>query len=183
MASRDTKAWSASSEMISISDIRDMQTKPTMRYCCTAVATGFTNSGSRSLTKIAANCFQYILQWTRSVSRWVLTSTANGLYQGIYHFHNQIVREGQNSLYFFPFSKLSWFLQTSITLRGLPWGSDGKESASNAADPGWIPEWGRSPGERNGNPFQYSCLEKPMDRRAWQATVHGVGMSWTQLSD
>ena len=46
-----------------------------------------------------------------------------------------------------------------------------------------IPGLGRSPGEGNGNPLQYSCLEKPMDRGAWQATVHGVAKSRTQLSN
>ena len=51
-------------------------------------------------------------------------------------------------------------------------GSDGKESACNAGDPGSIPELGRSPVERNGNPLWYFCPEKPMDRGAWQATVH-----------
>ena len=49
-----------------------------------------------------------------------------------------------------------------------------KESACSAGDPGLIPGSGRSPGEENGNPLQYSYLEKPMDRGAWQATVHGV---------
>ena len=49
-----------------------------------------------------------------------------------------------------------------------------KMSACNAGDPGLIPGSGRSPGEGNGNPLQYSCLENPMDRGAWQATVHGV---------
>ena len=53
-----------------------------------------------------------------------------------------------------------------------PGGSDGEESSCNAGDPGSIPESGRSPGECNGNPPQYSCLENPMDRGAWQATVH-----------
>ena len=48
----------------------------------------------------------------------------------------------------------------------------GKASAYNAGDPGSIPGLGRSPGEENGNPLQYSCLENPMDREAWQATVH-----------
>ena len=48
---------------------------------------------------------------------------------------------------------------------------------------GSIPGPGRSPGEGNGNPLQYSCLENPMDRGAWQATVHGVAKSQTQLSD
>ena len=45
-----------------------------------------------------------------------------------------------------------------------------------------IPGLGRSPGEGNGNPLQYSCLGNPMDRRAWQTTVHAVTASWTQLS-
>ena len=49
-----------------------------------------------------------------------------------------------------------------------------KESACNAGEIGWIPGSGRSPGEGNGNPLQYSYLENPMDRRAWWATVHGV---------
>ena len=49
---------------------------------------------------------------------------------------------------------------------GFPGGSDGKASARNAGDPGLIPGSGRSPGERNGNPLQHSCLENPMDGRA-----------------
>ena len=57
---------------------------------------------------------------------------------------------------------------------GFPGGSAGKESACSAGDPGLIPGWGRSPGERNGNPLQYPCLENPMDRKSWWATVHGV---------
>ena len=64
-----------------------------------------------------------------------------------------------------------------------PGGSDGKASAYSAGDPGSIPGSGRSPGEGNGNPLQYSCLKNPMDGRAWQATVHGVAKSWTRLSD
>ena len=56
---------------------------------------------------------------------------------------------------------------------GFPGGSEGKESACNAGDPGLIPGFGTSPGEGNGNLLQYSCLY-PMDRGAWQATVHGV---------
>ena len=50
---------------------------------------------------------------------------------------------------------------------GLPDGSDGKASAYNTGDPGLIPGLGRSPGEGNGNPLQYSCLEKPRDGEAW----------------
>ena len=56
-------------------------------------------------------------------------------------------------------------------------------SARDAGDMGSIPESGRSPEEGNGNPLQYSCLENPMDRRAWRATVHEVPKSQTQLSD
>ena len=60
-----------------------------------------------------------------------------------------------------------------------PGGSEVKASACSAGDPGLIPESERSPGEGNGNPLQYSCLEKPMDREAWWATVRGVAKSWT----
>ena len=55
--------------------------------------------------------------------------------------------------------------------------------AGDARDKGLIPGSGRSPGEGNGNPLQYSCLENPMDRGAWWATVHGVMKSGTGLSD
>ena len=58
------------------------------------------------------------------------------------------------------------FLQGSKMI-DFPGGSDGKASVYNAGDPGSVPGWGRSPGERNGNPLQYSCLENPMDRDAW----------------
>ena len=57
------------------------------------------------------------------------------------------------------------------------------ESACSAGDPDSIPGSGRSPGEENGNPFQYSCLENSMDRGAWRATVYGVAKSWIRLSD
>ena len=62
---------------------------------------------------------------------------------------------------------------------GFPGGSEDKASTCNAGDPGLIPGLGRSPGEGNGNPLQYSCLENPVDRGAWQATVHGVASSQT----
>ena len=62
---------------------------------------------------------------------------------------------------------------------GFPGGSDGKESACNARDLGSISGSGRSPGGGNDNPLQYSCLENPMDRGAWWATVHRVIKSQT----
>ena len=63
------------------------------------------------------------------------------------------------------------------------YGSDGKEFACSAGDLGSIPGLGRSPGGRHGNPLQYSCLENPMDRGAWQAAVHGVARNQKRLSD
>ena len=62
-----------------------------------------------------------------------------------------------------------------------PCGSDNKESSQNVGDPGSIPRMGRSPGEGNGYPLQYFCVENSMNRGAWQATVHGsqrVGHNW-----
>ena len=62
-------------------------------------------------------------------------------------------------------------------------GSVGKESACSVGDPDSIRGSGKSPGGGNGNPFQYSCLENPIDRAAWQAAVHRVAKSQTLLSD
>ena len=78
----------------------------------------------------------------------------------------------------------SWSAQYHLfqEIIGFPGGSDGQESTCNVGDLGLIPGLGRSLGEGNGNPLQYSCLENPMDRGAWWATVHGVTKSWTQLS-
>ena len=66
---------------------------------------------------------------------------------------------------------------------GFPGSSDSKESPCNAEDPSLIPGLGRSPGEGNGNPLQYSCLGSPMDRGVWWATVVGAAESQTRLSD
>ena len=87
-------------------------------------------------------------------------------------------------------------LPTLLHLRWTPWhlsacqachqdfpgGSVVKNPPANTGDMGLIPGSGRSPGEGNGNPLQYLCLESPMDGGAWQATVHGVAKSRTQLS-
>ena len=74
------------------------------------------------------------------------------------------------------------FVEDSTAL-GFPWWLSGKEYACNAGDMGSIPESGRSPGEGNGNQLQYSCLDNPMDRGAWWATVPGVAKSQIQLRD
>ena len=75
------------------------------------------------------------------------------------------------------------FFLTCTQCFDFPGGLDGKASTYNAGDPDLIPGLGRSPGEGNSHPLQYSCLENPMDGEAWQAIVHGVAKSRTQLSD
>ena len=66
---------------------------------------------------------------------------------------------------------------------GFPAGENGKESACSARDLGSIPGLGRSSGEGNGNPFQYSYLENSVDRGKWRATVNRIAKSQTQLSN
>ena len=68
------------------------------------------------------------------------------------------------------------------SLLSFPGGSEVKASASNAGDPG-RPGLGRTPGEGNGNPLQYSCLENPTDRGAWWTILHRIAKSRTRLSD
>ena len=75
-------------------------------------------------------------------------------------------------------SKLA-FLGFPSGSAGFPGGSVSKESACNAGDPGSIPGSGRSPGEGNDYPLQYSCLDNFMDRGAWWATVLGAAKNWT----
>ena len=75
------------------------------------------------------------------------------------------------------------FSPTYPVLFLFPGSSDGKESACNVEDLYSFPGSGRSPGEGNGNPLQYSCLENPMDRGAWRATAHGLTKSQIWLSD
>ena len=72
--------------------------------------------------------------------------------------------------------KIQQVFRSKMTLTNLwpSWWLSGKESDCNAGDPDSIPGSGRSPGEGNGNPFQYACLENSMDRGAWRATVHVV---------
>ena len=69
------------------------------------------------------------------------------------------------------------------SVMGFPGGSEDKASAHNAGDPASVSGLGRSPGEGNGSPLQYSCLENPMDRGTWRATAHRVANSRTRLSD
>ena len=77
-------------------------------------------------------------------------------------------------------TELNWYIYND---KGLPDGSDGKEYACNAGDPGSVHGLGKSSGEGNDNPFQYSCLENSTDKGVWWATYHGVTKSQTQLID
>ena len=70
---------------------------------------------------------------------------------------------------------MGWTSQVALVVKNPP------PNAGYVGDMGLLPAWGRSPGGRHENPLQCSCLENPMDRRAWWATVHGVAQSWTQL--
>ena len=74
-----------------------------------------------------------------------------------------------------PFTGMHSLSQVALVVKNPP------TNARDIRDEGSIPGLGRSPGEGNGNPLQYSCLENPMDREAWWATVHGVAKSQTQL--
>ena len=71
-------------------------------------------------------------------------------------------------------SYMGFIMLRYVLSMGFPGGSVVKNPPAIAGDVGLIPGSGRSPGEGNGNPLQYSCLENPMDRGAWQATVHGI---------
>ena len=103
---------------------------------------------------------QYLLE--NSLEMWIIGPTQ------IYWIWNPGVNHDNLC-----FNRASWWLCDSA----------GKEPASNAGDLCSVPELGRSPGEGKGYPLQYSCLENPMDRGAWGATVHGVAKSRTWLND
>ena len=81
------------------------------------------------------------------------------------------------------YKKIPRHLEVALEWVGFPGGSDGDDSACNAGDLGFIPGLGRSLGEENGNPLQYSCLENPMGRGVWQNIAHGVTKSQTQQGD
>ena len=75
--------------------------------------------------------------------------------------------------------QLCVYIYTHTHVWGFPGGSGGKAPTCNAGDSGLVPGFGLTPGEQNGNSLQYSCLENPMNRGAWWATVHVVAKSQT----
>ena len=97
-------------------------------------------------------------------------------YQDIEEFQGQDLREGKHRD-FIPACRRH-FLSHRASLA-----AQTVASACNAGDPASVPGSGRSPGEGNGNPLQYSCLQNPMDGGGWRATVHGVAKSQTRLND
>ena len=114
----------------------------------------------------------FSLEYGQSTAYWLLTwQSWDIIMRLIWQSNEKILNKSESSS------------QLIMIFLLVPGGSDGKASAYNAGDPGSIPGSGRSPGEGNGNPLQYSCLENPMDGGAWWATVHGVAESWTRLSD
>ena len=102
--------------------------------------------------------------------------TLSGLVTVESEFKHHVTCKGSQSLV----KQLFFF---SKVIYGFPSGSDGKESACNAGDLGSIPGSGRFPGEGTSNPLHCSCLERSMDRGAWQATAHEMAKSQTPLSD
>ena len=86
--------------------------------------------------------------------------------------------QSNKACYVFLINIFEYYLtsQVATVVKNLP------ANAGDARNVGSIPGWGRSPGVGNGNPFQYYCLENPMDRGAWWATVNRVTKNWTQLS-
>ena len=108
---------------------------------------------------------------------WTQVSRTAGRFSTIW-----ATREAPYWMYWMHIIKFWWIKRCIMIKPGFLGGSNGKESACNAGDLGSIPGSGISPGERNGNPLQYSCLENSMDREAWWVTVHGVAKSRTWLS-
>ena len=106
-------------------------------------------------------------------------SSAKDTVQSIYHIHKKPPILTKCCLHEAAKAELS--IEPLPLYMSLPGGSDDKESAHFVGDLGLIPGLGRSPGGEHGNPFQYSFLENPMDRGAWQATVQGGAKSRAQL--
>ena len=127
-----------------------------------------------SAAKNIINLISVLSIWVMSMCRVFACVVGRGCFLWPVHFLGKTL---------LVFALLHSIFQGQICLLGFPRGSASKESACNAGDLGLIPGLGRSPGEGNGNPLQYSCLENPMDWGAWWATDHRVTKSWTQLSD
>ena len=121
--------------------------------------------------------------------RWILYPLSHLgspiFYSGCTNLHShQWYTRVSFSLYPCQYCYLSFLIIAILTGSGFPDSSDGKQSACSVGDPGLISGLKRSPGEGNGNPLQYSCLENPKDGRSWQAIAHWitVGHNWANMS-
>ena len=104
----------------------------------------------------------------------VLQLYQNCGYTGIYICKNSSSYMSKICAFYYMYT-IPWTSQVALVIKILP------VNAGDVRDPGSIPGLRRSPGGGHGNPLQYSCLENPIDRGTWQATVHGVAKSWTRL--
>ena len=133
---------------------------------------------------ITTNCGKFLKRWEYWESHFLgrlIRSLWVPKERGVWNSQG-----GRKDKIFSPLHSLGLY-NNNVSFLDFPGGSDGKASAYNAGDPGSIPGLRRTPGEGNGTPLQYSCLENPMGRGAWWAAVHGVtksrGHNWaTSLS-
>ena len=132
-------------------------------------------SWRKRMKKKTAHKFIFSFQTTQLLDSWDLIEYFSKRWLG-----SKAGLRRQTGILYVLQIKLSYDFYTTFFSLCLLWhggftgGLSGKESPCKAGDMGLIPGLGRSHGEGNGNPFQYSCLGNPMDRRAWQATAHGV---------
>ena len=142
-----------------------------------------------SLETVAIFCFSRQLNWLFSDCKfWQALCELWSQCHFLHQFLCNIIcvwRKWQPTPVFLPGESdmTEWLHFTSLQCVSFPGGSDGEESACNAGDLGLIPGLGRSPGERNGYPLQYSCLQSSKDRGAWWTTIPGIAKSQTGLSD
>ena len=141
-----------------------------------------------SLKKTNAQVLPFFLQSFSCVSDEQPYLKTTGLYgdllllSTLFHFFYFIISAPLH-MFVFQFLHLFFFFYVLAQVFGLPWWLSGKESTCNVGNEDSIPWLGIFPGEGNGNPLQYSCLENPMDRGAWWATVHGITKNRTRLSN
>ena len=147
-------SWSFEHQVSSLTFLKLTQSYPAHKRPKTASSPPFQEASHYALHILCANIF-----WAFSGLCTVLLSNCNWISWG------------------------SSEIFSGSVISCLPSSSDSKASTHKAGDLGSIPGLRRSPGEENGNPFQYPCLENPMDRGPWGAAVCGVAKSWTWLSD